>query len=241
MTSMTFIRVSAFALLLALAACKQPASEAPKAQEPGAQAPAATPGTVPGAPQPKPEIPSLEVATVDGKPYDLAAHRGKWVVVNFWATWCAPCLKEMPELSALDAMREHIEIIGLAYEDIEPAAMQSFLKEHPVVYPVAIIDTFEPPKDFATPRGLPMTYLISPEGKVARQFLGPVTAHDIESAIAAAGGPAEPANAAATAAEVACPDTAQHYRDNYVTSHDKRDLACHRQALERESRLGARQ
>jgi hypothetical protein len=82
-----------------------------------------------------------------------------------------------------------------------------------------------------------MTYLVSPEGKVARQFLGPVTAHDIESAIAAAGGPAEPANATAGASEVACPDTAQHYRDKYVTSHDKRDLTCHRQALERESRL----
>jgi thiol-disulfide isomerase/thioredoxin len=238
MTSMNLIRVSALALLLALAACKQPAGEVPKVEEPSTQAtPATTADTAPGAEQPKPEIPSLKLATVDGKPYDLAAHRGKWVVVNFWATWCAPCLKEMPELSALDAMREHIEVIGLAYEDIEPASMHSFLKEHPVVYPVAIIDTFEPPKDFATPRGLPMTYLVSPEGKVARQFLGPVTAHDIESAIAAAGGPAEPANATAGASEVACPDTAQHYRDKYVTSHDKRDLTCHRQALERESRL----
>jgi len=236
---MKFTRVSAFALLLALAACKQPAGEAPTAPEKSSQAtPAVTPDTGQSTAQPKPGIPSLKLATVDGKPYDLAAHRGKWVVVNFWATWCAPCLKEMPELSALDAMREHIEVIGLAYEDIEPTAMQSFLKEHPVVYPVAIIDTFEPPEDFATPRGLPMTYLISPEGKVVRQFLGPVTAHDIESAIAVAGGPVEPASAMAGAAsEVACPDTAQHYRDKYVTSHDKRDLACHRQALERESRL----
>ena len=227
------------AALAMLAACKQPTAPTTDTAKPSAAATAAPAATA----QVKAtkDIPSLKTTTVDGKAFDLAAHRGKWVVVNFWATWCAPCLKEMPELSALDAMREHIEIIGLAYEDIEPAAMQSFLKEHPVVYPVAIIDTFEPPKDFATPRGLPMTYLISPEGKVARQFLGPVTAHDIESAIAAAGGPAEPANATATASEVACPDTAQHYRDNYVTSHDKRDLACHRQALERESRLGARQ
>ena len=128
----------------------------------------------------KPEIPTLRVATVDGKPYDLAAHRGHWVVVNFWATWCAPCLKEMPELSALDAMRENIEVIGLAYEDIEAADMQAFLKKHPVVYPIAIVDVYNPPADFATPRGLPMTYLIAPDGKVAKQFLGPVTAKDIE-------------------------------------------------------------
>src|SRR5690606_28386011 len=103
--------------------------------------------------------------------------------------WCSPCLKEMPELSALDAMREHVEVIGLAYEEIEPDAMKQFLEQHPVVYPVAIIDVYDPPADFDTPRGLPMTYLIGPDGKVARQFLGPVTAQDIEEAIASNGGP----------------------------------------------------
>ena len=111
------------------------------------------------------------------------------MVVNFWATWCSPCLKEMPELSALDAMREHVEVVGLAYEDIALADMQAFLEKHPVVYPVAIVDVYDPPKDFATPRGLPMTYLVDPDGKVAKQFRGPVTAREIEAAIAAAGGP----------------------------------------------------
>ncbi|MEE7558665.1 TlpA family protein disulfide reductase [Xanthomonas sp. Kuri4-2] len=134
------------------------------------------------------EIPTLVLPAVDGARYDLAAHRGKWVVVNFWATWCAPCLKEMPELSALHTMRENIEVVGLAYEDIEPADMQAFLKDHPVSYPIVIVDTYQPPKDFATPRGLPMTYLIGPDGKVAKQFLGPVTAHDIEAVVTAAGG-----------------------------------------------------
>jgi hypothetical protein len=61
------------------------------------------------------------------------------------------------------------------------------------VYPIAVLDVYAPPADFATPRGLPMTYLIAPDGKVAKQFLGPVTAKEIEGAIAAAGGPAAPA------------------------------------------------
>jgi thiol-disulfide isomerase/thioredoxin len=193
-----------FALMLA--ACK-PSAETPKSQQtaqPAETAPAAEPATKP-APDVQPatepgkaaeatdaEFPTLQLATIGGTPYDLAQHRGKWVVVNFWATWCKPCVKEMPELSALDAMREHIEVIGLAYDDSDPKDIEAFLKQHPVAYPVAIVDTFDPPKSFATPRGLPTTYLIGPDGKVVKKFMGPVTAGDIESVIAASGGPKPP-------------------------------------------------
>ncbi len=184
---------------LALGGCKKPADPAEDAPQRAAE-PASTQPDKPELPSAadtgeaaRPEIPALRIATLDGAQYDLAAHRGKWVVVNFWATWCSPCLKEMPELSALDAMREHVEVIGLAYEEIEPAAMQEFLKSHPVVYPIAIVDVYDPPKDFATPRGLPMTYLLSPQGKVAKQFMGPVTAKEIETVIAAAGESPPPA------------------------------------------------
>lgn len=182
--------------VLTLTGCKRPADGEPvtapsPATQPDAGAPA-KPEASAAKPEDetsaKPTTPTLQVTTVDGTSYDLSQHRGKWVVVNFWATWCAPCLKEMPELSALDAMREHVEVVGLAYEEIEPADMQAFLQKHPVVYPVAILDVYAPPADFATPRGLPMTYLIAPDGKVAKQFLGPVTAKDIEGAIAKAGG-----------------------------------------------------
>jgi thiol-disulfide isomerase/thioredoxin len=184
-------------VLLVLAGCKRPesapatTSTAPSAPTASVQAPAVAPAPeVAAEAAPKTAVyPALKVKTTSGALYDLADHRGKWVVVNFWATWCTPCRKEMPDLSALDAMREHIDVIGLAYEDIEPAAMAAFLKAHPVVYPIAIVDVYAPPADFATPRGLPMTYLIAPDGKVARQFLGPVTAREIDAAIAAAGGP----------------------------------------------------
>jgi thiol-disulfide isomerase/thioredoxin len=177
-----------YLLLLALAACGrgQPPPASTNAKPP--VAPVATAPAKPAAPADETaKVPELKVTTLDGKAFDLAAHRGRWVVVNFWATWCGPCLKEMPDLSALDAMRENVEVIGLAYEDIEPAAMKAFLEHHPVVYPVAILDVYAPPPAFATPRGLPTTYLIAPDGTVAKHFLGPVTAAELDAAIAGAG------------------------------------------------------
>jgi len=133
------------------------------------------------------EWPALRIETITGDLYDLEDHRGQWVVVNFWATWCAPCLKEMPELSALHARRGDINVVGLAYEEIEADELRAFLAERPVSYPVAIVDVDHPPPDFTTPRGLPTTYLISPDGQIARQFLGPVTAGQIESVVAGGG------------------------------------------------------
>jgi hypothetical protein len=66
--------------------------------------------------------------------------------------------------------------------------MLAFLKQHPAGYPIAIIDTYKPPADFDTPRGLPMTYLISPAGEVAEKFLGPVTSEELAKKITAAQG-----------------------------------------------------
>ena len=174
---------------LALAACQRnappPAAPGPPPPQTAASASPAMPAVVPQTAT----TPTLHVTALDGKPFDLAQHRGHWVVVNFWATWCGPCLKEMPELSALDAMREHVDVVGLAYEDASPEEMRAFLQKHPVVYPIAIVGTYSPPKDFETPRGLPTTWLIAPDGTVARHFLGPVTAKEVDAAIASAGGP----------------------------------------------------
>ncbi len=151
---------------------------------------AAGEGKIDGKSVAKPAIPALKVATLNSGDFDLAEHRGSWVVVNFWATWCAPCLKEIPDLAEFDASRDDVELIGLAYEEIEPDDMLAFIAKHKIVYPIAIIDTYQPPADFDTPRGLPMTYLIDPAGAVAKRFLGPITSAELASAIAASKPPA---------------------------------------------------
>ncbi len=122
-----------------------------------------------------PSQPTLQVTTLEGETFDLATQRGHWVIVNFWATWCVPCIEEMPDISHFVAAHSNVRAIGLAYEDSEPATIKAFLAEHPVVYPIAQVSLDKPLKDFDEPRGLPMTYLVDPNGKVVQRRLGPVT------------------------------------------------------------------
>ena len=126
---------------------------------------------------------ALSVATLDGKTFDVAEHRGQWIVVNFWATWCGPCIKEMPELDELDRAREDVIVLGLAFEDTTPDDLRKFLGQHAVSYPIAAVDVYAPPAAFSVPKGLPTTHLIAPDGSLRESFIGPVTRADLEKMI----------------------------------------------------------
>jgi thiol-disulfide isomerase/thioredoxin len=130
-----------------------------------------------------PTQPSLKVTTLDGKPYDLAAQRGHWVIVNFWATWCVPCIKELPDISHFVKTHPDVRAIGIAYDDTEVADIRAFLAKHPVSFPVAQVTMDKPLTDFDEPRGLPTTYLIGPDGKVAKHFMGPITPASLSAVI----------------------------------------------------------
>jgi thiol-disulfide isomerase/thioredoxin len=113
----------------------------------------------------------------------LSDYRGSWVVFNYWATWCAPCVKEMPELSELHEQREDVVVLGAAYEDVDDADLLEFLEATPVSYPILKVDVYDPPQPFGTPKVLPTTIILDAEGRAVKTFLGPVTRHDIEAFI----------------------------------------------------------
>jgi thiol-disulfide isomerase/thioredoxin len=118
-----------------------------------------------------------------GDDISLSDYRGKWVVLNYWATWCSPCRKEIPELSELHEARADIEVLGLAFEDTEIENFDEFLKEFHPGYSLLLVDVYAPPEPFGAPRVLPTTIILNPDGAPVKTFLGPVTRENIEDFI----------------------------------------------------------
>jgi thiol-disulfide isomerase/thioredoxin len=128
-----------------------------------------------------------------GGEVSLSDYRDSWVVVNYWATWCAPCRKEMPELSDLHDERDDLTVLGLAFEDIDDSAFEEFLLEFQPSYPILRVDVYQPPEPFGAPRVLPTTIILDREGRAVKAFLGPVTRAAIEEFIDSTAGADEAA------------------------------------------------
>jgi thiol-disulfide isomerase/thioredoxin len=124
---------------------------------------------------------------LDGGDLALASLRGNWVVLNYWATWCAPCRKEIPELSELHDRRQDLVVLGLAYEEAEPEDFDTFLEEFHVTYPILLVDVYAPPEPFGAPLVMPTSIVLDPRGMVVKTFVGPVTGEMIEAFIDDAG------------------------------------------------------
>ena len=123
----------------------------------------------------------FELQQLHGDMIRLSDYRGKWVVLNYWATWCAPCRKEIPELSELHNERDDIIVLGLAFEDTDPESFDEFLEELKPSYPSLLVDVYEPPQPFGAPRVLPTTIILDPQGYAVKTYMGPVTKKDLES------------------------------------------------------------
>jgi thiol-disulfide isomerase/thioredoxin len=121
---------------------------------------------------------------LDGKPVSLSDFRGKWVIVNYWATWCPPCLEEIPDLVQLyDDNRDTLVVLGVDFEEVNTEYLKEFVDSHFMTYPVVRSEPV-PVTPLGPVLGLPTTYIISPEGeRIARQE-GPVTREAIESYLA---------------------------------------------------------
>ena len=121
---------------------------------------------------------------IQGKTHRLEDYRGKWVLVNFWATWCAPCLREIPELNSLhDAHKnKDLLVIGIVMDSGSRKKVADFAKAHGISYPVVMGDR-KVTKQIGAIEVLPTSYLYNPKGEQVAYQAGEVTRASIEAYI----------------------------------------------------------
>jgi thiol-disulfide isomerase/thioredoxin len=122
-----------------------------------------------------PSLWKSDFETPAGSPLSIQSFRGRPLLLNFWATWCPPCVEEMPLLDAFFRQNsaKHWQIVGLAID--QPSAVRTFLQRTPVSYPIGLagLGGTELSKSLGNETGgLPFTVLIGPAGEVRQRKMG---------------------------------------------------------------------
>jgi thiol-disulfide isomerase/thioredoxin len=118
-----------------------------------------------------------------GKVHTLAGYKGKWVLVNFWATWCPPCLEEIPDLVSLQEKHKDLAIIGIAMDYQDPKQVVDFADNMLINYPI-VLGNEQIVSQIGSVSGLPTTYLYDLAGKKVAYNVGALTKEAVEKFIA---------------------------------------------------------
>jgi thiol-disulfide isomerase/thioredoxin len=115
----------------------------------------------------------------DGVRYKLADQKGKWVLVNFWAPWCPPCIAELPELNALQQQHKDLLVIGVAVLYHSKKEVLDVVQAKSLTFPI-VMGNEDIASDFGEMKGMPTSFLYSPDGKLVGYHDGPLTQNEIE-------------------------------------------------------------
>ena len=122
---------------------------------------------------------------LDGDAHSLSDYRGKWVLVNYWATWCPPCLEELPELEVFHSNSDgRAVVLGVNMEAIGQQRLRAFVEEQFLSFPILVASERPTREQLIGPvDGLPTSYLITPSGEVVARQVGQITAKAINAFI----------------------------------------------------------
>ena len=155
----------ALAVVLGLAGCRPESASPP---EPSPTQAAAVDSTL---------APDFTLEGLDGTPFTLSDHRGEVVLLNFWATWCVPCLAEMPTLEALhqELSDEGLRIVGISQDTGGADEIRPFAEQLAVTYPLLPDAAFHVSTRYGGISVLPTTIVIDRDGRTARTEYGALT------------------------------------------------------------------
>lgn len=144
----------------------------------------AAPPAAPSEPDPIPALMQLQMPDLNGAMHSLTDFKGQPMVVNFWATWCAPCVKEMPELDALQKKYPHVRFVGIGVDTA--ANIQKFVEKVQVSYPLWVIGAgaIDTLRKLGNPSGgLPFTIVFNADGGINRKILGEIQPDDLNQTL----------------------------------------------------------
>lgn len=132
------------------------------------------------------KIPEFSVMDMSGKIHDQDTTKGKYLVINFWATWCPPCLKEIPAF--VEFYKKHsnnVEVLGMNYEGVNINKITDFIDTYMVNYPIVLADNKNQGEftKFGEIIGMPTTYVYAPDGLLVDYFIGEVGIKTLEKSI----------------------------------------------------------
>lgn len=130
--------------------------------------------------------PAAELTLIDGRDVKISDYRGKTVIVNFWATTCVGCRREVPHLVQL---RKHygtdvLEVLGVAMSYDPETQVKEFARAFAIDYPVGVDQQDQIADAFGEVRLVPTTFVVSPEGRIIWQKLGEFTSDEIDAVLA---------------------------------------------------------